>query len=212
VLIVTAHYDHLGIVDNKTYYGADDNGSGTSSILEIAEAFSLAVEQGFQPKRSILFMCVAGEEKGLLGSKYYIENPVYPYDKTIANLNIDMIGRSDAAHKSNPNYVYLIGSDKLSKDLHQLSEAVNRNTVKMELDYTYNRENDPNRFYYRSDHYNFAKEGIPVIFYFSGVHSDYHKPSDTIDKLNLDKIKTTAQLVFYTIWEIVNREEDIQRN
>ena len=157
-------------------------------------------------------MPVAGEEKGLLGSKYYTENPVYPLENTVADLNIDMIGRLDEKHADNPNYVYLIGSDKLSNELHRISEEANSTYTNLELDYTYNDPNDPNRFYYRSDHYNFAKKNIPIIFYFNGTHEDYHKATDTVDKIDFEKMEKITRLVFYTCWELVNREERIQLN
>jgi Zn-dependent M28 family amino/carboxypeptidase len=193
--------------EGNIFNGADDDGSGTVAILEIAEAFTKARKDGFTPKRSILFLNVTGEEKGLIGSKYYTDNPVFALSQTVANLNIDMIGRTDEAHKKNDNYVYLIGSDKLSTELHDLSEAVNAKYTKLDLDYTYNDENDPNRFYYRSDHYNFAKNGIPIIFYFNGVHADYHKMTDTPDKIRYDLLEKRARLVFLTAWEIANRAE-----
>lgn len=207
IVVITAHYDHLGTHHGKTYYGADDNGSGTAAILEIAEAFSEARKDGFFPRRSILIMPVSGEEKGLLGSAFYTNNPVFPLKNTIVNLNIDMIGRIDTSHIGNPNYVYLIGSDKLSYELHKISEQINSIYTNLYLDYTYNDPNDPNMFYYRSDHYNFAKNNIPVIFYFSGIHEDYHKPTDTPDKLNYKKIEKIAHLVFYTAWHLSNRDK-----
>ncbi|MDX1828304.1 MAG: M28 family metallopeptidase [Lutibacter sp.] len=209
IVVISAHYDHLGKTNTGIYYGADDDGSGTVAILEIAEAFQKAVDEGNGPKRSILFLHFTGEEKGLLGSKYYSEYPIFPLDKTVTDLNIDMIGRVDDAHINNTNYVYLIGSDKLSKELHFLSEEINEKFTNLNLDYTYNDENDPNRFYYRSDHYNFAKNNIPIIFYFNGTHKDYHKMTDTPDKINYDLLSKRAKLVFYTAWEIANRENRI---
>ncbi|RPD90775.1 M28 family peptidase [Aureibaculum marinum] len=208
-IILSAHYDHLGIKGDKIYNGADDDASGTSAVIEIAKAFQSAVKTGNGPKRSIVFLHVTGEELGLYGSKYYTENPIFPLEKTVANLNIDMIGRFDEKHAENPEFVYLIGSDKLSSELHELSEATNKKYTQLELDYTYNAENDPNRFYYRSDHYNFAKNNIPVIFYFNGVHEDYHKPSDTADKIRFDLLQKRTQLVFYTAWEIANRDKKL---
>ena len=182
--------DHIGIDSNgEVFNGADDDGSGTVAILEIAEAFKKASDEGNGPKRSILFLHVTGEEKGLLGSRYYTENPVFPLESTVTDLNIDMIGRVDKKHKGNPNYIYLIGADKLSTELHDISESMNKKYTNIELDYTYNDENDPNRFYYRSDHYNFAKNNIPVIFYFNGVHSDYHAIGDTPDKINYEMLE-----------------------
>ncbi|TXE20188.1 M20/M25/M40 family metallo-hydrolase [Psychroflexus gondwanensis] len=206
-LVITSHYDHVGMKDGEIYNGADDDGSGTVAIMEIAEAFQKAVSDGYRPKRSIVFLHVTAEEKGLLGSKYYSENPIYPLENTVANLNIDMIGRIDEAHQDHPNYVYLIGSDKLSTDLHEISEKANSTYTNLNLDYTYNDENDPNRFYYRSDHYNFAKFDIPIIFYFNGVHEDYHQPTDTAEKIEYDLLEKRARLVFFTAWEIANRDE-----
>jgi hypothetical protein len=210
LIVLTAHYDHLGMEDSVVYNGADDDGTGTSALIEIAEAFMQAKKDGFQNKRSILIMPVSGEEKGLLGSRYYTENPIFPLENTVANLNIDMIGRYDEAHKEDSNYVYLIGSDKLSQDLHELSEQVNTNYTNFNLDYTFNAEDDPNRFYYRSDHYNFAKNEVPVIFYFSGVHEDYHKASDTVEKIDFEKTAKIGRLVFLTAWHLANAEKRIQ--
>lgn len=207
IVVLTAHYDHLGVHDGEIFNGADDDGTGTATILELAEAFSLAAKEGIRPRRSILFMPVSGEEKGLLGSQYYADHPVYPLEKTVVDLNIDMIGRIDKEHEGNENYVYIIGSDKLSTELHRVNEAMNQKVTKLEFDYTYNEPDDPNRFYYRSDHYNFAKNNIPVIFYFTGVHEDYHKSTDTIDKILFDKTAKIAQLVFATAWEIATREK-----
>lgn len=211
VLIISAHLDHEGVKNGEVYNGADDDGSGTVAILAMAKAFKNAVDKGLRPKRSILFLHVTGEELGLFGSQYYADvDPVFPLANTVANLNIDMIGRIDAKHEGNPNYVYLIGSNKLSTELHDLSEAVNKTYSNIELDYTYNDDNDPNRFYYRSDHYNFAKNNIPVIFYFNGTHADYHKPTDTPDKIEYELLAKRTQLIFYTAWEIANREERIK--
>ena len=209
IIVISAHLDHEGIKDGEIYNGADDDGSGTVAILEIAEAFKQAADAGKGPKRSILFLHVTGEEKGLLGSKYYTENPIFPLANTVSNLNIDMIGRVDDRHKGNPNYVYLIGSDKLSTELHNISEAMNKKYTNIDLDYKYNDDNDPNRFYYRSDHYNFAKHNIPIIFYFNGTHADYHRPTDTPDKINYEMLENRARLVFHTAWEVANRENRV---
>ena len=211
LIIITAHYDHLGKHEEKVYNGADDDGSGTVATLEIAEAFMLAKKEGNGPRRSVLIMPVSGEEKGLLGSKYYTDHPIYPLENTVANLNIDMIGRVDDWHE-NGDYVYLIGADMLSQELHDISEQTNDQYIGLELDYTFNAEDDPNRYYYRSDHYNFAKNNIPVIFYFNGVHEDYHKVTDTLEKIDFNKIQTITRLVFLTAWELANRDERIQLN
>lgn len=211
IVVISAHLDHIGIAaDGQINNGADDDGSGTVSLLELAEAFSKAKAEGNGPRRSILFLNVTGEEKGLLGSEYYAENPLFPLANTVANLNIDMIGRVDKEHANDPKYVYVIGSDKLSSELHAISEAANTEHIGYKLDYTYNDPKDPNRFYYRSDHYNFAKKGVPIIFYFTGVHEDYHRPGDDVEKIMFDKQAPIVKLVFHTAWQLANREERIK--
>ncbi|MDX1905429.1 MAG: M28 family peptidase [Bacteroidia bacterium] len=208
-LIITGHYDHIGIVNGQINNGADDDASGTSTVLELAEAFAQAAEAGFRPRRTIVFMTVSGEEKGLLGSEFYTENPVFPLSQTVCNLNIDMVGRIGDEYMDSPdstNYIYLIGADKLSSELHTLSESANDRYTRLRLDYKYNDERDPNRFYYRSDHYNFAKNGIPIIFYFNGVHPDYHRPTDDIEKIQYEKAALVGKLVFTTAWEVANRD------
>ncbi|AOW19420.1 M28 family metallopeptidase [Urechidicola croceus] len=207
ILVISSHYDHEGIKNGQIYNGADDNASGTTGVLEIAQAFALAKKQGYAPKRSILFVNFTGEEKGLLGSKYFVANPIYPLENIVAGLNIDMIGRIGKEKIGNDNYVYVIGADKLSSELHIINENANNKYTNLELDYTYNEPSDPNRFYFRSDHYNLAKNNIPIIFYFNGIHADYHKPTDTAEKINLELLTKRTKLVFYTAWEIANREE-----
>ncbi len=214
-LVLTAHYDHEGKRgDSVIYYGADDDGSGTVSIIELAEAFSKAKKEGKGPRRSILFMTVTGEEKGLWGSAYYAANPVYPLAKTTADLNIDMIGRIDPKRikGDSTNYVYVVGDDKLSSDLRKISETVNNKYTKLELDYKFNDPDDKEFIYYRSDHYNFAKNGVPIIFYFNGTHADYHRPTDTPDKINYKLMEKRARFVFYTAWEMANRNEMLKRD
>ncbi len=209
LLVISAHYDHLGVQDEKIYNGADDDGSGTVAVMQLAKTFEEAKKQGKGARRSILFLNFSGEEKGLLGSEYYTEHPVFELNKTVCDLNIDMIGRLDDTHKDNPNYVYLIGSDKLSSQLHKISEQANKTYTNLQLDYTYNDEKDPNRFYYRSDHYNFAKNNVPVIFYFNGVHEDYHEPTDDIEKINFNKMEKISRLVFFTAWQLANQTERV---
>jgi hypothetical protein len=204
IVVITAHYDHLGHVDERIYYGADDNASGSSGVVEIARAFAEAKQKGVGPKRSVLCMLVSGEEKGLLGSSYYVEFPLFPLKKTIANINIDMIGRQDGEHTDN-DYVHVIGSNRLSTELHEIQERNNRVYTKMKLEYKYNDPNDPNHYYERSDHYNFAERGIPALFYFNGTHADYHKATDTPDKIDCAAAAKRAQLAFYTAWELANR-------
>lgn len=212
-IVISSHLDHIGIKNGEINNGADDDGSGTVALLEIAEAFKMAADVGQGPKRSLIFLHVTGEEKGLLGSNYYVNNPLYPLTQTTTNLNVDMIGRTDPKREDkDPNYIYLIGADRLSQDLHDISEATNTKYTQFKLDYTFNEEKDPNRFYYRSDHYNFAKNNIPVIFYFSGTHEDYHKPGDTPDKIMYDLLAKRTQLIFYTAWELANRTDKIRLN
>ncbi len=213
-VFVTAHYDHIGkTADGVINYGADDDGSGTTSVLQIAEAFAKAKKKGHGPRRTMVFMTVSGEEKGLLGSEYYSEHPLFPLDKTSVDLNIDMVGRIDPKYKGDSlNYVFVIGDDKLSSDLKPITDSINKTYMSMELDRRYNDVNDPNRFYYRSDHYNFAKKGVPIIFYFNGTHADYHRPTDTIEKINFKLMEKRAKLVFYTAWEIANRDGMLKRD
>lgn len=204
-IVISAHLDHEGIKNGAIYNGADDDGSGTIAQLKIAEAFQKAANEGNGPERSVVFIHFTGEEKGLLGSKYYSENPLFPMDQTIVDLNIDMIGRVDPTHKGkDERYIYIIGSSHLSNDLHQLSERVNAQTLQLNFDYKYNKIDEPECIYYRSDHYNFAKNNVPVIFYFNGVHEDYHQPTDTPDKIDYELYTERAQLIFYTAWELAN--------
>ena len=210
IVVLTSHYDHVGVdKSGEVYNGADDDGSGTVSLLENAEAWMEATKSGEGPKRSVLFMAFVGEEKGLLGSEWYSEHPAFPLEQHVCDLNMDMVGRIDEKHLDNDRYIYLIGSDKLSSELHEISEAVNNEYIGLSLDYTFNAPDDPNRFYYRSDHYNFAKHGIPVIFYFSGVHEDYHGTGDTPDKIRYPKMAEIGQLVFLTSWEVANRQKKL---
>ena len=208
IIVISAHYDHVGTNNGVIYNGADDDGSGTVAVMEIAEAFQQAKKAGKGPKRSILFLHVTGEEHGLLGSKYYSDNPVFDLKNTVANLNIDMIGRSDKENEGK-NYVYVIGSDMLSTELKKINVAANKATQNLELNYKYDDPNDPMRLYYRSDHYNFAKHGIPVAFFFDGIHEDYHQPTDDPEKIDYPLLQKRAQLVFATAWELANRKERI---
>ncbi len=206
ILVISAHYDHIGIEDGKIFNGADDDGSGTVALLEIAQAFQLAKNDGKSPKRSILFLHVTGEEHGLHGSRFYTENPLFPLANTITDINIDMIGRRDDFHKDSNNYVYVIGSDFLSSDLYNITENANKNYLNINLDYKYNSKTDKERFYYRSDHYNFAKNNIPSVFLFNGVHADYHKDTDEVSKIEFDALTKRTQLAFAMAWDLANRE------
>jgi hypothetical protein len=215
VLVFSAHYDHIGLnlrpdAKDKVNNGADDDGSGTTGILEIAGAFMQAKKDGHGPRRTILFLGNVGEEKGLLGSEYYTDHPVFPLANTITDLNIDMIGRVGTEYLTSAdsgNYVYPIGSAMLSSALHKIGEDANNTYTHLKLDYKYDDISDPNRFYYRSDHYNFAKHGVPIIFYFNGVHADYHQPGDEVSKINFPLLAKRAQLVFFTGWELANRDK-----
>lgn len=211
-LVISAHYDHMGIEFGKTYYGADDNASGTVGVLEIARVFQQAVQNGFTPKRSLVFLHVTGEEFGLHGSRYYVEHPLFPLKNTIANLNIDMIGRRSKDYLQEGNYIYLVGSNRLSTELHEVSEQANKKYTNLTLDYKYNVKGEPEQIYFRSDHYNFVRKGIPVIFYYNGPHEDYHKPTDTADKIDYALLKKRVQLIFATAWELLNRDDRIKNN
>jgi hypothetical protein len=212
VIVVSAHYDHIGKKGDVLYPGADDNGSGTTTLLELAQSLSLAKKMGKTPARSILLLWMTGEEKGLLGSQFYAENPLIPIKNTVADINIDMVGRMDKKYEDQKisDYVYVIGSDRLSTDLHKINEDVNNKYTQFIMDYTYNDEADPNRYYYRSDHYNFAKKGIPAIFFFTGVHDDYHQPGDTPDKIGYERMAKVGKHIFYLAWEIADRPDRIK--
>jgi Zn-dependent M28 family amino/carboxypeptidase len=209
IVVVSAHYDHVGTKNGEVYNGADDDGSGTVALIEIAKAFQKANKDGYGPKRSVLILHVTGEEHGLHGSRYYSENPLFPIKNTVADVNIDMIGRRDDLHKDSNNYIYLIGADYLSSDLAAICEEANKKYIATKLDYKFNDRNDSNRFYYRSDHYNFAKNGIPSVFLFNGVHADYHKATDEVEKIEFDALTKRTQLAFAIAWEIANREKRI---
>lgn len=209
IVVISAHYDHIGIKKGAIYNGADDDGSGTVAIMEIAAAFQKAKNEGHGPKRSILILHVTGEEHGLHGSRYYSENPLFPLANTVADVNIDMIGRRDDFHKDSNKYIYLIGSDYLSSDLYTICEDVNKKYKFVDIDYKYNDKSDPNRFYYRSDHYNFAKNGIPVVFLFNGSHEDYHQATDEVSKIEFDALTTRTKYAFAIAWEIANRKDKL---
>lgn len=209
-VVFSAHYDHLSTQPGgEVYNGADDDGSGTAAILEIAEAFAI----GPRPKRSILIIFHTAEEIGLLGSEFNADyEPVVPLSRLVANFNIDMIGRSRSQNDSDPrnatltdkNTLYLIGADRLSSELFRISEQTNAETTRLRLDHTLSQDSHPERLYYRSDHYNYAKHGVPVIFYFTGLHSDYHQPTDDIDKIDFEKMERVARLIFTTGWRVAN--------
>jgi hypothetical protein len=212
---IGAHYDHVGMrtgaaaTGDKIYNGADDDGSGTVSVLAMAEALS---HSPIRPKRSVLFIWHTGEEKGLWGSQYFTDNPTVPLASIITELNIDMIGRSRPAGDTNPanraltgpNEIYVIGSKMMSTDLGQLSESVNKSYLGLSFNYLYDNPNDPNRFFFRSDHFNYARKGIPIIFYFDGEHEDYHKPGDSPDKIDYQKMEKVARTIYVMMLELAN--------
>lgn len=213
-VFLTAHYDHLGKKGDVIYYGADDDGSGTVSVIEMAQAFAKAKADGKGPRRTLVFMTVSGEEKGLWGSEYYTDHPLFPLEKTTVDLNTDMVGRIDPVRKygDSLNYIYVIGDNKLSSDLKSISESINNKYSHLELDYKFNDPADPERIYYRSDHYNFARKGVPILFYFSGTHADYHRPTDTVDKINFRLMEKRVHLIFNTAWEMANRDDMLKRD
>lgn len=214
---IGAHYDHVGntpqggcipVNVDSLCNGADDDGSGTTAVLALAEAFA----KGPRPKRSILFIWHCGEEKGLWGSEYFTNNPTVPLNQVITQLNIDMIGRSKKegdTHPRNrelsgPNEIYVIGSKMISSELGELSERVNNGFLKLSFNYKYDDPRDPNNFFGRSDHFNYARKGVPIIFYFDGEHEDYHRPSDTVDKIDFQKMEKVARTIYATAWELGN--------
>ncbi len=214
-VFITGHYDHLGVRNGNLYPGADDDGSGTCGVIEMAQAFVKAKEAGSGPRRTVIFMTVSGEEKGLWGSEYYSDHPLVSLDKTSADLNIDMVGRTDTERNlpDTGNYVYVIGHDKLSSDLAVINEAANKASSNITLDYKYDDPTDQNRIYYRSDHYNFARKGVPILFFYDGMlKADYHKPTDTIDKIHWSLYQKRVQMIFYTAWEIANRDAMLKRD
>lgn len=210
-VFIAAHSDHEGVIDGEIYNGADDNGSGTAAVLEMAEAFNKAANEGYRPKRSIVFLHVTGEEVGLHGSRYYTNNPIFPLENTVATLNIDMIGRVDPIHQDNENYIYVIGADRISTELHFIAQKANDQFTNLNLDYKFNDDSDHNRYYYRSDHYNFALKGVPVIFFFNGEHEDYTMPTDTADKINYPLLSKRAKLIFTTAWYLANSDVRLSR-
>lgn len=212
IVVLTSHYDHIGVSgsgEDRINNGADDDGSGTVTLLELADAFMKAKEDGFGPRRSILFMNVTGEEKGLLGSAWYADHePLFPIENTVTNLNIDMIGRIDPTHPGpDGNYVYIIGSNLISQELHDINLQANELMgTNLDLNERFNSKDDPNQFYRRSDHWNFGKHGVPFIFFFTGTHEDYHGVNDEPDKIEYERMEQIARLIFGTAWQVANQD------
>jgi hypothetical protein len=209
-----AHYDHVGIGipvnGDAVYNGADDDASGTTALLAMAEALANA---SMRPKRSVLFVWHTGEEKGLWGSRYFTEYPTVPLQQIVAQINIDMIGRSKIEGDTNPrnsglsgpNEIYVIGSKVMSTELGELTDAVNRQYLNVTYDYRYDDPSDPNRFFFRSDHFNYARKGIPIVFFFAGEHEDYHHPGDSAEKIDYPKMEKITRTIYMTVWEIASR-------
>jgi hypothetical protein len=210
-----AHYDHVGsgcppAGSDTICNGADDDGSGTTALLAMAEGLAKAPTR---PKRSVLFVWHCGEEKGLWGSRYFTEFPTVPLNQVVAQINIDMIGRSKKEGDTNPrnrdltgpDSVYLIGSTMMSTELGEIVNTVNKSFLNLTLDTRYDDPKDPNRFFFRSDHYNYARKGIPIIFFFDGVHEDYHRAGDTADKIDYQKMEKITRTIYMTLWEIASR-------
>jgi hypothetical protein len=210
-----AHYDHVGVGQpvngDAIYNGADDDGSGTAAVLALAEAFA----KGPRPKRSLLFVWHAGEEKGLWGSEYFTKRPTAPINQIITQLNIDMIGRCRREGDTHPRRaglakfgeVFVVGSKMMSAELGELSEAVNRGYLNLSFNYKYDDPKDPERIFFRSDHFNYAQQGVPIIFYTDGEHEDYHRPSDTVDKIDFEQMEKITRTVYATAWELGNRAQ-----
>jgi Zn-dependent M28 family amino/carboxypeptidase len=209
-----AHYDHVGVGipvnGDAVYNGADDDGSGTTALLAMAEALAKA---RIRPRRSVLFVWHAGEEKGLWGSRYFTDYPTIPLDKIVTQINIDMIGRSKKVGDTNPlnrtlsgpNEIYVIGSRMMSTELGELTAAVNKQYLNLTYDYRYDDPGDPNRFFFRSDHYNYARKGIPIVFFFDGEHEDYHRLGDSVDKIDFQKMEQVTRTIYLTLWEVASR-------
>lgn len=214
VVVLSAHYDHVGVgqpdsTGDAIYNGADDDGSGTVALLNIAKALTRAKDEGYAPKRSILFLHVSAEEKGLFGSRYYSDHAIIPMDKTIANINIDMIGRIDPEHEKEgvTDYSYIIGSEIISSELDSLLKVANKQSGNIALDKKYNDLQDPNQFYRRSDHWNFGRFRVPFVFFFTGVHEDYHRPSDEIQKIRFEKLAKITRTIYATTVVVANEED-----
>ena len=205
-----AHYDHVGVGvpvnGDAIYNGADDDGSGTVSILAIAEAFA----KGPRPKRSILFVWHAAEEKGLWGAQYFTRFPTVPLTKIVTQLNLDMVGRSKKAGDTNPanaglagpDEICVVGSKMMSTTLGELSEAVNQSYYNLTFNYKYDDPNDPEKIFFRSDHFCYAQKGIPIIFYTDGEHEDYHKVTDHVEKIDFEKMQKISRTIYAMAWEL----------
>jgi Zn-dependent M28 family amino/carboxypeptidase len=208
-VVLSAHSDHIGRNFFDIYNGADDDGTGTAALLVMAKAFQEATKAGKGPERTLIFAHFTAEEKGLLGSNYYAEHPIWPMKSTFVNVNVDMIGRTDFKHQAQDRYVYSIGSEKLKPALKQLNEKVNQDCCQIDLDYFYDRPDDTEHLYERSDHYNFAKNGVPVIFYFSGLHPDYHGVNDDVSRIEWQKFEDRSKLIYNLVWQLTRKRTSL---
>ena len=204
-VVITAHYDHLGMQNGEVMYGADDNASGVAAMLEIAQALQQVSMSEFETRRSVLFIAFTGEEQGLLGSEYFVHSDIFDQLDVRHVLNIDMLGRVSPEYEDDENYIYVIGPQKMTEDMVRCSENANKSYANLTLDYTYNDIDHPLQIYRRSDQWSFVKRGVPSIFYFGGVHDDYHKTSDTEDKINYSVLTKRSRLIYHTVWNLLNR-------
>jgi len=204
IIVVSAHYDHIGASGGLIYHGADDNASGTAAVLGVAALFDSLAQTGLHSRRTVLFVLFSGEENGLLGSAYFVAHPPASLAQFVCALNADMVGRVDNAHRRAPDYCYVL-TDTNGSNLKKTVEQVNAQTVQLALNQDgYNTNEDPEQFFRRSDQYNFARLGIPVLFFTNGSHSDYHRPTDTAKRIRYDVLQKRATLLFQTVWALAN--------
>ena len=213
--MVSAHYDHLGMYNGIIYNGADDDGSGTTALLAIAESLMRLKKMGKGPERTVVFIAFSGEEKGLWGSSYFSDHPTLPLDKVSCDINIDMIGRIDP-DRTTPDrnhYVFIVGQSRLSSETSKILNTLNSKTQRLTLDEKFDHKKDPNRIYYRSDHYNFAKKGVPVVFFYDGMlGGDYHEPTDDIELIDWEIYHKRSNFILDFTMSLANRENLLKRD
>jgi Zn-dependent M28 family amino/carboxypeptidase len=214
-VVVSAHYDHLGMYNGIIYNGADDDGSGTTALLAIAESLMRLKKMGEGPERTVVFIAFSGEEKGLWGSSYFSDHPTIPLDKVSCDINIDMIGRIDP-DRTTPDrnhYVFIVGQSRLSSETSKILNTLNSKTQRLTLDEKFDHKKDPNRIYYRSDHYNFAKKGVPVVFFYDGMlGGDYHEPTDDIELIDWEIYHKRSNFILDFTMSLANRENLLKRD
>ena len=213
-IVFSSHIDHIGGSGRIINYGADDNATGCAALLSIAEAF-----QGLEkkPLRSIMFLWVSGEEIGLFGSEYYVNNPLVPLENTVADLNMDMIGRvkgvADTTSDnpmSGPNEVFVITGNQ-SRELVNIAKDVDDDSP-LDFDYSLSGRNHPLQLFARSDHYNFVKKDIPVLFFTTGLHTDYHTPGDVVEKIDFIKMEKITEAMFRIGYNVANMKSRLKVN